>query len=143
MARKSLCVLMLLPVWLAVGCASGESVIRPGFDFSAIDKVAVVEVTGAIGSEAAKNAIADYFAMELMRRGYIPVERHQVQAILKEQDFQASDLTSNEGAAAAGRLDGVVAEDDDAESEKDDDARIVRFSLLRGKLSTMSLILCA
>ena len=47
------------------------------------------------------------------------------------------------GAAAAGRLDGVVAEDDDAESEKDDDARIVRLSLLQGKLSTMSLILCA
>lgn len=104
MARKSLCVLALLPVWLAVGCASGESVIRPGFDFSTIDKVAVVEVTGAIRGEATKNAIADYFAMELMRRGYIPVERHQVQALLEEQDFQRSDLTSNAGAAAAGRI---------------------------------------
>lgn len=104
MTRKSLCVLALLPVWLAVGCASGESVVRPGFDFSTIDKVAVIEVTGAIRGETAKNAIADYFAMELMRRGYIPVERHQVQALLEEQDFQRSDLTSNAGAAAAGRI---------------------------------------
>ena len=104
MARRYLSVLALLPVWLAVGCASGESVARPGFDFSAIEKVAIVDVTGAIGDEATKNAISNLFAAELMRHGYIPVERQRVQALLEEQDFQRSDLTSNEGAAAAGRI---------------------------------------
>jgi hypothetical protein len=47
---------------------------------------------------------ADFFAMELMKRGYTPVERAQVQSLLKEHEFQASDLTTNEGSARAGRI---------------------------------------
>jgi hypothetical protein len=88
------------------GCASGkgESYARAGYDFSQIEKVAVIDVTGAIQGDAAKNQIADFFAMELLKRGYTPVERAQVQSILKEQDFQASDITSVENAAEAGRI---------------------------------------
>jgi hypothetical protein len=88
------------------GCASGkgESYARAGYDFSQIEKVAVIDVTGAIRGDAAKNQIADFFAMELLKRGYTPVERAQVQSILKEQDFQASDITSVEDAAEAGRI---------------------------------------
>ena len=87
------------------GCASsGESFVRAGFDFGRLDKVAIVEVSGAVHGDAAKNQIGDFFGMELLKKGYTPVERAQVQALLEEQQFQASDITSAEGAARAGRI---------------------------------------
>ena len=91
-------------VLFAAGCASGESFVKPGYDFGQVDQVAVVEVEGAVRGEAARNQIADFFGMELLVRGYGPVERKQVAALLAEQDFQRSDLTSPEGAARAGRI---------------------------------------
>jgi hypothetical protein len=42
--------------------------------------------------------------MELMKKGYTVVERSQVKALLKEQEFQASDLASDQGAAKAGQI---------------------------------------
>lgn len=89
---------------LLAGCSDGESYSRPGYDFAAVEKVAVIEVTGTIGSEAAKNQISDYFVMELLKKGYSPVERRQIQALVAEQDMQASDITTAEGAARAGRI---------------------------------------
>ena len=59
---------------------------------------------GPVGGEAAKNQIADFFAMELLKKGYSPIERSQVQILLNEQKFQASDVTSKEGVARAGEI---------------------------------------
>ena len=94
----------VIAVLLAGGCSSGESYVKTGYNFAGLDKIAVVDVQGDVGGEAAKNQIADFFAMELMKRGYTPVERAQVQSLLKEHKFQASDLTTNEGSARAGRI---------------------------------------
>jgi hypothetical protein len=41
---------------------------------------------------------------ELLQKGYAPVERSQAQALLKEQEFQPSEVTSVEDAARAGRI---------------------------------------
>jgi len=97
---------MLLAVLAVGGCAasSGESYARAGFNFGEIEKVAVIDVSGAVGGEAAKNQIGDFFVMELLKKGYTPVERAQVQTLLKEQRFQAAEITSAEGAAKAGRI---------------------------------------
>jgi hypothetical protein len=91
---------------IAGGCASqkGESYSRAGFNFGELDKVAILEVSGAVRGEAAKNQIADFFNMELVKRGYTPVVRSEVQKILKEQEFQASDITSDADAARAGKV---------------------------------------
>ncbi|MBM3299011.1 MAG: hypothetical protein FJY85_03555, partial [Deltaproteobacteria bacterium] len=86
------------------GCASGESVGQLNIDVSKINEVAVVDVIGKIEGETAKNQIADYFGMELLRRGYTPVERTQIQSILKEQQFQTLDVTSATDAVKAGRV---------------------------------------
>jgi hypothetical protein len=88
------------------GCATGkgESYSRAGFNFSTLDKVAVLEVSGAVRGDPVKNQIGDFFVMELLKRGYTPVERAKVQALLKEQEFQASDVTSDEDAAKAGNI---------------------------------------
>ena len=94
----------VITVMLIGGCSSGESYAKAGYDFTRLDKVAVVDVQGDINGEPAKNQIADFFAMELLKKGFAPVERTQVQTLLKEQQFQTSGLTSPEGAAKAGRI---------------------------------------
>jgi hypothetical protein len=94
----------VITVMLIGGCSSGESYAKAGYDFTKLDKVAVVDVQGDINSEPAKNQIADFFAMELLKKGFAPVERAQVQTLLKEHQFQVSGLTSSEGAARAGKI---------------------------------------
>ena len=101
---RTVCLCILLAASLVGGCATGESYVKAGFDFSKLDKVAIIEVSGAVRGDGAKNQIGDFFAMELLRKGYTPVERAQVQALLAEQEFQATDVTSTEGAARAGRI---------------------------------------
>jgi hypothetical protein len=102
---------VLLSVLAAAGCASSnaESQAAIGYDFGKIEKIAVVEVTGRVYSEPAKNKIADLFTIELMRKGYTFVERQRIKTILKEQEFQASDLTTKEGAAKVGEIFNVQA----------------------------------
>jgi hypothetical protein len=96
---------VLLPiVMLLVGCASASSFVQQGYNFARIHKVAVVEVTGANNNVNAQNEVADLWAMELLKRGYNVIERTQVQSILDEQDFQATDFTTAAGAAEMGRI---------------------------------------
>ena len=86
------------------GCASGQSAYRVGYDISSIDRVAVVDVAGDITGETAKNQISDFFVMELLSKGYSPVERAQVWTLLDEQRFQAGDVTETSEAARVGRI---------------------------------------
>jgi len=103
---RAVCVGMLLIAMTVAGCASssGESYAATGYNFASLDKVAIVEVTGRVYGDAAKNQIANMFVMELMKKGYTVVERSQVKTVLKEQEFQASDLASEQGAAKAGQI---------------------------------------
>ena len=99
------CVYVLVIALLLIGgCSSGESYVKAGYDFTRLDKIAIADVQGDVAGEGAKNQIADFFGMELLRRGYMPIERAQVQSLLKEHEFQASDLTTDEGVARAGRI---------------------------------------
>jgi CRISPR/Cas system CSM-associated protein Csm5 (group 7 of RAMP superfamily) len=88
------------------GCASGkgESYSLVGFNFAELDKVAILDVTGAVRGDTVKNQIGTFFEIELIKRGYSPIERTRVQVLLKEQEFQASDITSNMDAAEAGKV---------------------------------------
>lgn len=95
---------LLIALALAPGCSKGESYTHAGYNFANLDKVAVIEVAGAVEGETAKNQIADFFGMELLKKGYSPIERAQAQALLNEQDFQASDMTSPENVAKVGKI---------------------------------------
>jgi len=103
---RTLCICTLLAALIVGGCATGkgESYIRADYDFGKLTKVAVIEVSGAVRGDAVKNQIGDFFAMELLKKGYTPVERAQVQALLKEQKFQESEVTSDQDAAKAGKI---------------------------------------
>ncbi len=96
--------ILITALILVSGCSKGESYVRAGYDFSRLTKVAVVDVAGVVEGDAAKNQIADFFGMELLKKGYTVVERAQVQTLLDEQDFQASNLTGTVDAAKAGRI---------------------------------------
>ena len=97
---------VLLSMLAAAGCATSkaESQAVAGYDFGKIDKIAIVEVTGRQFGEAAKNQISNLFTMKLMEKGYMFIDRKDTKTLLKEQQFQASDLAAKEGAAKAGRI---------------------------------------
>ena len=75
--------ILTIAVLLVVGCRTQqESSFRAGYDFSGVDKIAIVSVEGAVPSEAAKDEIADFFSIELLAKGYAPMGRAQVRATL-------------------------------------------------------------
>lgn len=104
---KSVINTLAIALLLIGGCRSQqESSFRAGFDFSTVNTVAIVSVEGAVPSEVAKDQIADIFAIELLEQGYAPMGRPQVRASLakQESDDEIADLTTPEGAVAAGML---------------------------------------
>lgn len=100
--------LLIIAVALAIvpltGCTSAQGHADPNYDFTRIDTVAVIEVDAYTMNQPRMNQIGDWFAAELMRKGYSLVDRQHVEAVLKEQQFQSSDLTSPQNAARAGRI---------------------------------------
>jgi hypothetical protein len=101
--------LALIAVVVMAGCTSAEGVVSPGYDFSKIDTVAIVEVESADLDRAQEDQISNWFARELLGAGYRVIERHKVEALLKEQQFQSSDLTSTVNMARAGEIVNVPA----------------------------------
>jgi hypothetical protein len=104
---RILCVCTLLAALIAGGCATGKSESsssRAGYDFSKMDKIAIVAVEGAVRSEAAKNQIAEFFSMELLKKGYAPISRTQVKALLTGQVLSPAELTTIEAAPKAGKI---------------------------------------
>ena len=91
------------------GCATGESVTSPRFMQTRPERVAVVDITGDIRGETAKNQVENFLAMELMRKGYSVIERRRVRSVMAEQDFQLSERVTDPQAAEIGRILGVPA----------------------------------
>lgn len=95
---------MVTAFLLLGGCTSAESYVKAGYNFAGLDKIAVIDVQCNVISDAAKNQIADFIGMELLKKGYTVIERAQVEALLEEHKFQKTELTSQTGAARAGRI---------------------------------------
>jgi hypothetical protein len=103
---RTLCLLGMTAVLMASGCASqdGDSFVKPGFDFSSVTRVAVLPPEGMTYNAGVQNQIATYFEMELMRKGYDCVARTEINRVVKEQELQASGITSSQGMATAGQI---------------------------------------
>jgi hypothetical protein len=104
----------------AVACAAGcRATAGKGFTASRlrageVKSVAVTQVQGVFTSPGARGQIADLFNIEFGNKGYRVIDRIQMEAILAEQEFQASDYTTPEGRAQMGRIlnvDAIVAVD--------------------------------
>jgi len=101
--RKYICV-SLISALLAGGCISGTGSYRSSYDFSSIDKIAIVAVEGEVKSESSQNQIANFFAMELLDKGYSPIMLSQVRAKTRAimEDLEV-DLTQPEAYADLGK----------------------------------------
>ncbi len=97
-------VLMLGLFVAACASVSGSGEYNRSYDFSSIQRTAVVSVSGVDGSQAARDQVASMFNQALLRLGYSPIERSQIESVLDEQDFSRSEITSASGAAQAGRI---------------------------------------
>ena len=104
-ANLKLLAVLLMAIVLAVGCASvsGTGEYNRSYDFAGIERTAVVSVDG-IGGQANRDQIAAMFNQALLGLGYSPVERSRINAVIEEQDFSRSQMTSADGAARAGRI---------------------------------------
>lgn len=104
---KTVSYVLAMGALLIGGCRSSQkSSSRIGYDFSGVNKVAIVTVQGALKSETAKDQIAEFFAIELLERGFAPLGRPQVRALLADAtdpNTAFRDLTTNEAAMEAGR----------------------------------------
>ncbi len=74
-----------------------------GYDFGKVHKVAIIEVSGVVRSDAVKNQIGDFFGTELLAKGYTPIDLALVQSLFKEHT-PAFDWTTDEGSSRAGRI---------------------------------------
>ena len=103
---RSVLMMIVLSVTLLAGCSSmtSDDVASYELQSSGIRKVAIIDVQGAIKGEFVKNSVCSYFNMELLRRGYQVVERQQIEALLREIDFQSSGVTSEYQAARIGNM---------------------------------------
>ncbi len=96
--------ILVVTLILVGGCSSQDSSFMTGYNFSGVDRVAIVAIEGAVTSEAAKDQIADFYMMELLKKGYAPVERAQVKGLLQEQAFESEGLTASERAVESGLI---------------------------------------
>lgn len=105
MRNYILLLVLLTGIVFVGGCATGKSSARADYNFSQVYKVAVIDVFGPLGNEGAKNQVADMVAMQLLEKGYAPIERSQVVTILNEQKFQRdTNSTPEQDAVKAGKI---------------------------------------
>ncbi len=100
---RILAILALSLLLVACASVSGSGQFNQTYDFDSIERTAVVSVEG-IGGDASRDQIAIMFNQALLGLGYSPIERSQINAVLDEQDFSRSTITSASGAAQAGRI---------------------------------------
>ena len=94
----------LITALLAGGCISGTGSYRSSYDFSSISKIAIVAVEGEVTSEPTQNQIANFFAMELLDKGYSPIMLSQVRAKTRAiMEELAIDLTQPEAYTDLGK----------------------------------------
>ncbi len=102
---RSIMYVLAVAALLIGGCMrSRQSSSQIDYDFTGVDKVAIVSVEGAITSEVAKDQIADFFSMELLEKGYAPIDREQVRAQLHQQEAEVQDLSNIEKAVDVGLI---------------------------------------
>ena len=101
--RTATMLLAIALITTACASVSGSGEYNRTYDFSRIERTAVISVEG-VGGQAARDQIAAMFNQALLGLGYSPIERSQINAVLDEQDFSRSQVTSAAGAARAGRI---------------------------------------
>lgn len=94
---KSMITISLLLLFSA--CATGSGFVHPKANFKKVGRLAVVVNSDKL-NETEKKETADLFSMALLQKGFMVIDRANIDQILSEAEFQnTSELTSGEGAA--------------------------------------------
>ena len=91
-----------ITVFAFLGCATGESMTKAGINFAQYKRVAILPFEYRTRNN--QISVEDYFEQELMGKGYNIVERIKIESMLKELQFQQSDLTDQDKTAQIGKF---------------------------------------
>ena len=109
MNKVSAAVLLLSSLFLS-SCAVDSIVLKPGYNFSGIKRVAVLEFKDASYYPNSGAMAADLFVKYLIKTGYNVVERDELESLLKERQLSLSGLLDNtEQAKEFRKLSGIDA----------------------------------
>ncbi|KIX15920.1 glycine zipper domain-containing protein [Dethiosulfatarculus sandiegensis] len=80
-------------------CAAGSGFVHPRANFNKVGRLAVV-VNSANLTDLQKQETADLFSMALLKKGFLVIDRANLDQIAQEADFQnAAEFTTGKGAA--------------------------------------------
>lgn len=97
--KKLIFVLAILVLYVG-GCLTGSSTYRTNYNFSGIDRIAIVAVDGMIKNENAKNQISNLFVMNLLDKGYVPTPLAQAKAKIQSMAQSEEPLEIPQGSYA-------------------------------------------
>jgi len=94
---------VIFALCFAAGCGPRMAV-KPGYDFSKVKRIAVLNFDGEKGGAA-----ADIFILEMMSKGFDVMERSKIDSVLREQNLGASGMVEPSTAKNIGKIFGVDA----------------------------------
>ena len=101
--RKFIYVLTISVLFVG-GCLSTNETYQAKYNFGDLDKIAIVAVNGQVVNDAAKNQIADSFAMEILNKGYAPIQLAQVESNLNKMQELGEIMDVPQDAYQIGKL---------------------------------------
>jgi hypothetical protein len=97
MARWTLALalpLIVLPGLAGCSSTQGESYLKPGYDLTKLQRIAVVDGNNTYFDAPTRQTLVDTFQMEFIKRGWNVIERSNIDKAMDEMDFQNKEITS-------------------------------------------------
>ena len=106
--KTVLSVMLFLSVFVT-SCAVESVVLKPGYDFTKIKRVAVIEFRDAAYYPNSGSMVSELFVKYLLKTGYNVVERDELDSILREHQLSVNGVLNREHLKEFGKVSGVDA----------------------------------
>ena len=103
---KIIPILLILSLFLS-SCAVNSVVIKPGYNFDKIKRVAVVQFKDPAFYRDAGSMVSELFAKYMLKTGYNIVERDELDALVRERKLFESGILNKDHLIEFGRISGV------------------------------------
>lgn len=90
-------------------CAVESVIVKPGYDFTQIKRVAVIDFNDASYFNRSGALVSDLFVKYLLKTGFNVVERQELEAILREHQLSIQGILNREQVKEFGKISGVDA----------------------------------
>src|SRR3989339_1590147 len=110
MIKTKILAALLLGISVFVSsCAVDSVVVKPGYDFQRIRRVAVLEFRDSAYYPNSGSMVSQLFVKYLLKAGYDVVEREELQSILREHQLSVEGVLNRSQVKEFGKLSGVDA----------------------------------